>query len=48
MADDQLELERAKRWWQSGRPLGRIDRAARFVDDVGFALLFPRTGMELP
>jgi len=48
MADDDLVLARAKRWWQSGRPLGRIDRAARFVDDVGFALLFPRAGIELP
>ena len=47
MADD-LELARAKRWWQSGRPIARIDRAARFVDDVGFALLFPKAGVELP
>ena len=47
MADD-LELARAKRWWQSGRPIARIDRAARFIDDVGFALLFPKAGVELP
>jgi len=33
-----------------GSPGGRsrIDRAARFVDDVGFALLFPKAGVELP
>ena len=48
MADEDLEKLRARRWWQSGRPLGRIDRAARFVDDVGFALLFPKAGIELP
>jgi hypothetical protein len=45
---DQLEIARAKRWWRSGRPIARIDRAARFVDDVGFALLFPKVGVELP
>jgi hypothetical protein len=44
----ELEIARAKRWWQSGRPIARIDRAARFVDDVGFALLFPKAGVELP
>ena len=47
MADD-LEIARAKRWWQSGKPIARIDRAARFIDDVGFALLFPKAGVELP
>ena len=45
---NELEIARAKRWWQAGRPVARIDRAARFVDDVGFALLFPKTGVELP
>ena len=48
MADDDLEAARARRWWQTSRHLGRIDRAARFVDDVGFALLFPKKGVELP
>jgi hypothetical protein len=48
MTDDGIQKARARRWWQSGRPLGRIDRAARFVNDVGFALLFPKTGIELP
>jgi hypothetical protein len=41
-------MARTQRWWQSGRPIARIDRAARFVDDVGFALLFPKAGVELP
>lgn len=45
---DELEIARAKRWWQAGRPIARIDRAARFVDDVGFALLFPKAGVDLP
>ena len=41
-------MTRARRWWQSGPPIKRIDRAARFVDDVGFALLFPKANVELP
>lgn len=45
---DELEMARAKRWWQAGRPVGRIDRAGRFIDDVGFAMLFPKAGVELP
>ena len=28
--------------------MGSLKRAAAFVDDVGFALLFPKTGMALP
>lgn len=48
MTDDDIQSARAWRWWQSGRPLGRIDRAGRFVGDVGFALLFPKAGIELP
>ena len=47
MAED-LETARAKRWWQAGKPIARIDRAARFIDDVGFALLFPKKGVGLP
>jgi hypothetical protein len=43
-----LEAARAERWWQTRPHLGRIDRAARFVDDVGFALLFPHGKVELP
>lgn len=43
-----LDRARAKRWWKSGRKIGSRDRAARFVDDVGFALLFPKSGVQLP
>ena len=44
-----LETRRARRWWQTGRPIGSITRAAAFVEDVGFALLFPmKTGTALP
>ncbi len=45
---EDLEKARAERWWQTRSHLGRIDRAARFIDDVGFALLFPKAGIELP
>ena len=45
---DELVAARARRWWQSGRPVKRIDRAARFIDDVGFALLFPKATVDLP
>ena len=48
MTGDDIQRARARRWWQSGRPLGRIDRAGRFVNDVGFALLFPKASIELP
>jgi len=48
MTEDDIQRARARRWWQTGRPLGRIDRAARFVSDVGFSLLFPKAGIELP
>ena len=36
---------RARRWWIRGRRIGSIERAAAFIDDVGFALLFttPKT-----
>lgn len=37
----ELGRARARRWWVSGRRVGSIGRAAAFVDDVGFALLFP-------
>jgi hypothetical protein len=45
---DELDKARAVRWWQTRTHLGRIDRAARFIDDVGFALLFPKSKVELP
>jgi hypothetical protein len=43
-----LEQARARRWWRTARPIGSIQRAARFIDDVGFALLFPKSGIALP
>jgi hypothetical protein len=45
---DDLGARRARRWWQAGRPIGSIGRAAAFVDDVGFALLFPTAEAALP
>jgi hypothetical protein len=39
--DDELAQARAARWWVRGRRLGSVERAGKFVDDVGFALLFP-------
>lgn len=45
---EDLQLARARRWWQTGRKVGSIARASAFVDDVGFALLFPKSGLALP
>jgi hypothetical protein len=45
---EDLDVARAKRWWQTGRRIGSLPRAASFVDDVGFALLFPKAGVALP
>jgi hypothetical protein len=39
---------RASRWWVRGRRVGSIKRAASFVDDVGFALLFPAPRAVVP
>jgi hypothetical protein len=46
--DDDLTVGRAreKRWLP--RRLGTLEAAARFVDDVGFALLFPADGPVAP
>lgn len=35
------EEELARRWWVRGRRIGSVERAGKFIDDVGFALLFP-------
>lgn len=43
-----LEAARARRWWAGRRKVGRIDRAAAFIEDLGFALLFPNKGVVLP
>lgn len=45
---DDLEQARARRWWFAKRKVASIGRAAAFVDDVGFALLFPNKGVALP
>jgi hypothetical protein len=45
---DDLEARRARRWWQAARSIRSIGRAGAFVDDVGFALLFPAPGVALP
>ena len=43
----QLRIARAERWLPSSR-VSTIDRAAQFVDDLGFALLFPAAKIEAP
>jgi hypothetical protein len=45
---DELGARRARRWWQTGRPIRSIGRAGTFIDDVGFVLLFPTAGVALP
>jgi hypothetical protein len=45
---EDLEAARARRWWRTGRRVWSLSRAAAFVEDVGFALLFPKAGVELP
>jgi hypothetical protein len=45
---DDLGARRTRRWWQTGRPIRSIGRAGAFIDDVGFALLFPTAGVALP
>jgi hypothetical protein len=49
-ADSQraLGLARGRRWWVSGRRVGSIERASAFIDDVGFALLFPTPRVLAP
>jgi hypothetical protein len=41
LAGEQLQEDRARRWWVRGRRIGSVERAGKFIDDVGFALLFP-------
>jgi hypothetical protein len=43
-----LEAARARRWWLHRAKVSRIARAGAFVEDVGFALLFPNKGVALP
>ncbi len=46
--DAALGPARARRWWVSGRRVRSLDRAASFVADVGFALLFPSERVLVP
>jgi len=41
-------VARARRWWHTKRRIGSPVRAAAFIEDVGFALLFPNKGVSLP
>jgi hypothetical protein len=43
-----VQGERDRRWWHTRRPIGTITRAAAFIADVGFALLFPNRSVALP
>jgi hypothetical protein len=43
-----LERARYRRWWHGRAQLTTARRAARFVEDVAFALLFPARGVALP
>lgn len=43
-----LEAARARRWWLTKRRVGSLERAAAFIHDVGFSLLFPNVGVTLP
>ncbi|GAA1158514.1 hypothetical protein GCM10009630_65810 [Kribbella jejuensis] len=47
-SDAELGKARAVRWWVRGRRVGSIERAAKFIDDVGFALLFPAPRTVVP
>jgi hypothetical protein len=47
-AEVRLGRARARRWWVAGRRVGSIERAAAFIDDVGFALLFPTPRVLAP
>jgi hypothetical protein len=48
LREDVLGKARERRWWLTGRRVRSIDRAAAFVDDVGFALLFPSERLLVP
>jgi len=43
-----IDAERAKRWWQTRRPIGSITRAGGFISEVGFAFLFPNRSVAFP
>lgn len=43
-----LDRRRARRWWLDRGQVRTIERAVDFIDDVGFALLFPARGTPMP
>lgn len=43
-----LERRRAERWWLTKPKVTSITRAAAFIDDVGFCLLWPTRKQALP
>jgi hypothetical protein len=43
-----LEEARAKRWGYTGRKIVSFDRVSEWIDDVGFALLWPRAKTAAP
>jgi hypothetical protein len=45
---DDLHVARARRWWHTKRRIASQARAGAFIEDVGFALLFPNKGLALP
>jgi hypothetical protein len=47
-SDVGLGPARARRWWVSGRRVGSLERAAAFIDDVDYALLFPTAKVVAP
>lgn len=45
---EELAQARTERWWLTTRSVASLARAGAFIDDVGFALLFPHEGVVLP
>lgn len=46
--DVAIGRARERRWWVRGRRVRSVARAGAFVEDVGFALLFPSESVLLP
>lgn len=43
-----LQAARAKRWRYTGRKIASLARAASWIDDVGFAMLWPKDSLPVP